>query len=93
MSRAITSLALDVANARQRVRAGRGLDANGRKALADVLARTLMALAGRSVPARADTDPVAFIQVAVDLAREAGLAGPDLVAAFNDALERAPRRE
>jgi len=87
IARPVVDLALDVARVLSDLHAGRALDAVGRARVIGVLARTLPALAGRAVPVRSDADPAGLVRAAVTLARDAGLSGSDLVAAFNDALE------
>jgi hypothetical protein len=89
--RAHLALGLDAARLMLDLRAGRALDATGRARAVDVLARVLPALAGRSIPPRALADPAVLVEAAVALARDAGMSGPELVVAFNDAVERSPR--
>lgn len=93
MSRATANLALSLGVAAQRLRHGRALDESSRLELADLLMRTAMVLHGANPPARLDADPEAFVTVAVEAAREAGMAGPDIVEAVNNALERSARPE
>lgn len=90
------ALGVEVGAALRRLRDGRALNGDGRAVLVDLLGRVLVELSGRPAPRRAAEDPVAVIEAAVMVARDAGLGGMDLVAAFNQAVERgigpAPRR-
>lgn len=85
------SLALALGTAALRMKRGVALDAEARRQLMELLLRGAMALhGGHQLPSRLDADPHAVIAVAVEIAREAGLTGMDLAAAFNDAIERSP---
>jgi hypothetical protein len=91
-----TALGVEVGAALRRLRDGRALNADGRARLVDLLGRVLVELSGRPAPRRVAEDPVAVVEAAVMVARDSGLTGMELVAAFNQAVERgigpAPRR-
>lgn len=90
-SRSHIALGLDVSALLLDLRAGHAVTGARRERMIDTLGRTLAALSGHSIPQSAIGDPVALIEAVVVLARDAGMSGPDLVASFNDALEKHPR--
>lgn len=82
-----TRLGIAAAAILLRLRRGAPVTGELRSELATLLADVLAACAGRP-QARVSADPAAAVELLVRLARDAGMSGIDLAAAFNDAVER-----
>ncbi|MGQ9370555.1 hypothetical protein [Azospirillum sp. A39] len=91
MTGAGRDVALALGVAAMGLRRGTALDRRSREALADLLLRAAMALAGKPPPARIEADPLALIAVSIETARAAGVPAADVVTTVNDVLERSVR--
>ena len=91
MAAPATTLALSLGIAAQRLRHGRALDETSRRETAELLLRAAMALQGHQPPVTLASDPAGLVGCAIEVARDAGMSAPDIVAAVNDALERSAR--